>query len=287
MAELGSNTTRIFITMQDWQAGDFTAAKLDAVLRHANAHGIRLLISLFDGYRKYPAPGWDSWPSLGTEAANIEGAYLQAVIAPFAGDPRILAWDLYNEPDIVSNHEWMWSDHAGNRLNWLRRIAATVRAMDGNHPLTVGLALAAAIPVGGHEGVLSIVDFASFHYYSRNYPGRSVAAVLREVHGWTNRPILIEEAGQATAGDAVSSDEAARAFYANTLPASAQAAGLLGWTLHDFPQHGGGSEGYYGLYRADDTAKLAATAFRDSLRVAPFASISLPAPAAPANDDCE
>ena len=281
MADLGSNTARVFVTLGDWQQGDYSAAKMDTVLRIADTQGMRLLVTLFDGYRKYPAPGWDAWPGADDLAANDERAYLKAVVAPFAGDPRILGWDLSNEPDVVSEREWLWLDHASNRLDWLTRIAAQVRALDGNHPLTVGLALAAAVPVA--EGRLTrLVDFISFHYYSRNYPGRSLRDVLLELRSWTDKPLLVEEAGQSSAGEGAGSEEAERAFYANTLPDAAEGVGLLGWTLHDFPNHAANSEGHYGLYRSDDTAKPAITTFRDSLSVAPFAPMSLDAPPPPA-----
>ena len=83
----------------------------------ASKHGIRPIFVLFDSC-------WDPYPKLGPQHPPIPGvhnsgwvqspgaqalgdpsqyprlkAYVVGVVGAFAKDPRVLAWDLWNEPD--------------------------------------------------------------------------------------------------------------------------------------------------------------------------------------------
>jgi hypothetical protein len=115
---LGMNTMRVFLHDLLWQqdAAGFQK-RLDQFLTMAAKHHIRPVLVLFDSC-------WDPYPRLGLQHPPIPGvhnsgwvqspgaaaladpqqyprlkAYVEGVVGAYARDPRILAWDLWNEPD--------------------------------------------------------------------------------------------------------------------------------------------------------------------------------------------
>lgn len=268
---LGANTLRVFVQADAFGGAAEGWGKQDGFVRFvemAKARGLRLVVGLFDGYRKWPTEGWDDWPAFGSAEDGKNKAYIGAVVGRWKDEPAILAWDLYNEPDFVGDKEFRWEEHRRNRVGWLARMASEVRRIDRNHLLTIGVALAESnfLPGLGGTTVADLVDFLSVHYYTRNYPGKSLYDVLNETQAITNKPIVIEEIGQATlpGGVDASGDDAAQAEFLRKAIEDAHAArvsGLLVWTLYDFPTHGNGSEGHYGVIRANDTRKPSAEVF--------------------------
>ena len=115
---IGMNTMRVFLHDQLWeQDAEGFRKRLDQFLGLAARHGIKPLLVFFDSC-------WDPNPKLGPQHPPIPGvhnsgwvqspgragladatnypklkAYVQGVIHAFANDPRILGWDLWNEPD--------------------------------------------------------------------------------------------------------------------------------------------------------------------------------------------
>jgi Cellulase (glycosyl hydrolase family 5) len=119
MAEgIGMNTMRVFLQDQLWeQDPEGFKKRLDAFLAIASRHGIRPILVLFDSC-------WDPQPKLGPQHPPIPGvhnsgwvqspgakglsdpayepkleAYVKGVVGAFANDKRVLAWDVWNEPD--------------------------------------------------------------------------------------------------------------------------------------------------------------------------------------------
>jgi len=115
---LGMNTMRVFLHNLLWEqdAAGFQQ-RIDRFLAIAQKHHIRPVFVLFDSC-------WDPYPKLGPQHPPIPGvhnsgwvqapgrailadpkqyprlkAYVQGVVGAFANDPRILAWDIWNEPD--------------------------------------------------------------------------------------------------------------------------------------------------------------------------------------------
>jgi hypothetical protein len=268
---LGANTLRVFIQADAFGGSAEAWAKQDGFARFvemAKARNFYLVVGLFDGYRKWPAEGWDDWPAYGTAEDARNKAYISAVVNRWKDEPSILAWDLYNEPDFVGDKEFQWKEHRLNRLGWLARMATEVRRVDHNHLLTIGVALADSnfLPGPGGTTVADLADFISVHYYIRNYHGRSLYDVLKETQQLTGKPIVVEEIGQATlpGGIDMSADDTTQAIFLRTAIDDTHAAGISGmlvWTLYDFPTHANGAEGHYGLIRVDDTKKPAADVF--------------------------
>jgi len=119
MAEsIGMNTIRVFLQDQLWkQDPQGFKARLDTFLSIAARHHIRPILVLFDSC-------WETNPKLGPQHPPIPGihnsgwvqspgkqrlldktvepeltAYVEGVVGAFAEDQRVLAWDIWNEPD--------------------------------------------------------------------------------------------------------------------------------------------------------------------------------------------
>lgn len=115
---IGMNTMRVFLQDQLWLSDTRGFHdRLDQFLTIAHKHGIRPVLVLFDSC-------WEPNPHLGPQHPPIPGVhnsgwvqspgkerllnpavepelkqYVTGVISAFASDPRVLAWDLWNEPD--------------------------------------------------------------------------------------------------------------------------------------------------------------------------------------------
>jgi len=118
---LGMNTMRVYLHDLLWQQDpEGFRARLDEFLGIAAKHRIRPIFVLFDsvwdpdpqlGRQRAPKPGvhnsgWVQSPSRKTlqdpsEHPRLE-AYVRGVVGAFAKDERVLAWDIWNEPDNVN-----------------------------------------------------------------------------------------------------------------------------------------------------------------------------------------
>ncbi|MEO5951841.1 MAG: cellulase family glycosylhydrolase, partial [Chloroflexia bacterium] len=237
---LGANTLRVFVQADAFGGSAAGWSQQDGFARFvemATARDLKLIVGLFDGYRKWPTAGWDDWPTFGSSEDAQNKAYVSAVVGRWKDEPSILAWDLYNEPDFVGDKEFRWEEHRLNRLGWLARMATEVRRNDRNHLLTIGVALAESNFLHGPGGatVADLVDFISVHYYTRNYPGKNLYDVLKESRQKTCKPIVIEEIGQATlpGGVDMSADDTTQANFLRAAIEDVKASnvsGLLVWT---------------------------------------------------------
>ncbi len=117
-ASLGMNAVRVYLHDLLW-AEDSTGfmARIEAFLGCAESHNIRTMLVLFDSC-------WHPEPVLGTQPVPVVGvhnsgwvqspgmpvladisqhhrleAYVKGVVGPLARDARVLAWDIWNEPD--------------------------------------------------------------------------------------------------------------------------------------------------------------------------------------------
>jgi hypothetical protein len=119
---IGMNTMRVFLQDQLWyQDPNGFKQRLNDFLTIAAKHHIRPIFVLFDSC-------WDPYPKLGpqhppipgvhnsgwVQSPGVEGltdpsyeprleAYVKGVVGAFANDNRVLAWDIWNEPDNHNN----------------------------------------------------------------------------------------------------------------------------------------------------------------------------------------
>jgi hypothetical protein len=117
-ADIGFNTMRVFLHDLVWKADpEAYLRRIDRFLDVANRHGIRVMFVFFDGvWNPFPVAGEQPNPtphvhnsqwvqSPGAEILSdlqrhdeLE-SYVKGVIERFRTDPRVVAWDLFNEPD--------------------------------------------------------------------------------------------------------------------------------------------------------------------------------------------
>jgi hypothetical protein len=122
---IGMNTLRVFLHDLLWrQDADGFKKRIDRFLQIAEKHKIKPMFVLFDscwdpfpqlGKQRAPKPGvhnsgWMQSPGAKaledpTQAARLE-AYVKGVVGAFAKDDRILAWDVWNEPDNLNTSSY-------------------------------------------------------------------------------------------------------------------------------------------------------------------------------------
>ena len=158
---IGMNTMRVFLHDLLWEqdALGFTK-RLDQFLGIAARHHIRPMFVLFDSV-------WDPMPKLGPQHPPIPGvhnsgwvqspgktaladskryprlkAYVQGVVGAFAKDERVLAWDLWNEPDNDNQTAYGKVELKDKKKfvdALLPQVFEWARAMDPIQPLTSGV----------------------------------------------------------------------------------------------------------------------------------------------------
>ncbi len=201
-AGLGFNSCRVFVQFLVWKhdpAG--LLDRLDRFLGIAAGHGLGTTLVLFDdcafgdppqtepfpGRQRDPIPGMilPSWtPSPGLKAVTDRGAwpdlerYIKDVVSRFANDPRVLMWDIYNEPG---------NSGMGNRsLPLVEATFAWARAARPTQPVTIA-AWGAPPEVTARQVELS--DVVTFHFYG-DAAGLRAQVAAHAAHG---RPVINTE----------------------------------------------------------------------------------------------
>lgn len=235
-------TMRIFLHDLLWQqdAQGF-AERLDNLLGIAAKHHIKPVLVLFDscwdpnpvlGPQHPPIPGvhnsgWVQSPGLALgDPAQVPRlkAYVTGIVGRFAGDNRILAWDVWNEPDNPGGGNYK---NLPNKVQLVEQMLPQVfewaRSVGPVQPLTSGVWRheswgdpAAWSPTERIQLIQS--DIISFHDYSWPEQFEERIVSLEKLH----RPILCTEYMARGAGSTID----------NSLPIAAQHhVGAINWGL--------------------------------------------------------
>jgi Cellulase (glycosyl hydrolase family 5) len=212
---LGLNTMRVFLHDLLWQQDPAGFQKrIDTFLSIAAKHRIKTLFVLFDscwdpdphlGKQRDPRPGvhnsgWMQSP--GAAALNDPAqlprleSYVKGVVGAFAGDPRVLGWDLWNEPDNINEGSYE-SQELRNKvervLALLPQVFAWAREAGATQPLTSALWTgnwSSPKKLKAMEKIqLEQSDVISFHNYDKPSEFKKRIAWLRRYH----RPVLCTE----------------------------------------------------------------------------------------------
>ncbi|MBV9622484.1 MAG: cellulase family glycosylhydrolase [Acidobacteria bacterium] len=211
---IGMNTMRVFLHDLLWQqdAAGFRT-RIDQFLTIASKHHIRPMFVLFDSC-------WDPEPKLGRQHPPIPGVhnsgwvqspgahalsdaaqyarlkdYVQGVIGAFANDSRVLAWDLWNEPNdgqgVYAKAE------AKNKIDYEKKLLPQVfewaRSAHASQPLTSGLwegdwsSIEKMSPIARIQ--LDQSDLISFHNYGWPEDFEQHVRWLEQYH----RPLICTE----------------------------------------------------------------------------------------------
>ncbi len=267
---LGANTVRIVIdyefSLQESKAaqprdnyfapvGQYVANIRD-FLDIAGRLDLKVIFTLFDSL---------DWSFYLPQNQWIAEEYLKELVPPFANDPRILCWDLQNEPDraiaLVGNSAV---------IPFFQRMANLVRQMSPKNLQTIGWIDRAR---GRYFPDLDYaLDFWCFHFYDT--PDR-LGDLIQGYKTKTGKPVLLEEFGLATGGpgpDGAHTDADQAAHY-NRILSTLEENGTCGsvfWILTDFPIGLAGNppspddspENHYGVFRTDYSGKPVADEIR-------------------------
>jgi hypothetical protein len=188
--------------------------RMDAFLTIASKHNIRPMFVLFDSC-------WDPDPRLGEQhepRAGIHNSgwvqspgakalrdrrtyprlenYVKGVIGAFGNDPRVLAWDLWNEPENRNGGDYR-KHEPKNKVALIAALLPKVfewaRAMNPSQPLTCGLWTGNWATAEGMTKIQRIAtdssDVISFHSYEDAARFETRVVSLQRFH----RPLLCTE----------------------------------------------------------------------------------------------
>jgi hypothetical protein len=212
---LGFNSMRVFLHDLLWlHDADGLLDRMDRYLALADQHGIRTLFVFFDScWNPYPQWGpqpeprprthnalWMQSPGVPVLQDPARQAhlkpYVQGVLKRFADDPRVLAWDLWNEPDNFDGGVRTTPPEPRDKPDLVRPLLeaafAWAREVHPSQPLT-----SAVWRDPGNLDELDATkriqlansDVISFHCYSRTSRFEAVIRSLQRL----GRPLLCTE----------------------------------------------------------------------------------------------
>ena len=192
-ASVGMNAVRIYLHDLIWAADPAGfEERIDCVLEVASRHGIRAMLVFFDscwhpepelGQQRIPLTGihnsgWVQSPGMPALADPAQHPrlqrYVESVVARFAHDNRIIAWDIWNEPDngaLVSlcDHQIL-TEKAELVRPLLVEAFGWARRQNPSQPLTSGVWLgdwSASHHLSALQNAqLELSDIITFHNYS-------------------------------------------------------------------------------------------------------------------------
>jgi hypothetical protein len=216
---IGMNTMRVFLHDRAWREDpEGFYSRVDKYLEIANRHGIKTLFVIFDGvWNPYPKPGkqldpipgrhnsgWVQSPGreyLEDPAKQDElKPYVVGLLTRYRSDRRVLAWDLFNEPDNPNRQaygqdgnktELPESKKAQCALQLLRKTFLWAREVNPSQPLTVGVWIGDYLnhPTEVQQLCLEESDVISFHCYDAPLEMQKRIEGLKKLE----RPLLCTE----------------------------------------------------------------------------------------------
>jgi hypothetical protein len=242
---LGFNVLRVYLHDLAFSADPFgMLERVDRFLGVAAAHSLGVVPVIFDSvWHPFPEAGRQSEPRPGVHNAgwlqspgipvlreasrfcSLEG-YVHALFERFGQDPRIVFWDLWNEPDNA-NPQAYGPDDLGNRKSEMVRpllevVFAWARARQPFQPLTTGV----WTDLWDRQSLnplqllqLDHSDIVTFHCYDDREAMAGRIANLRPL----GRPIVCTEYMARPMGST----------FASILPLLAhEGVGAISWGLH-------------------------------------------------------
>ncbi|KAF2689719.1 glycoside hydrolase family 5 protein [Lentithecium fluviatile CBS 122367] len=245
--------------------------RLDAVVKAAEKHGIKLIINFVNNWTDYGGmaayfsacgvsnnAGWYQ----STKCQTMYQAYIKAVISRYRTSAAVFAWELANEPRCNGCATSVLT-------NWIRKTSDYIRSLDSDHMITAGdegfgLAGDTSYPYGYTEGfdwatnlALPNISFGTFHLYVESWGvgsnktfGQSWVAAHAAICKKLTKPCLFEEYGVTNAAEHCPVESAWQS--ASLALKDSGMAGDLFWQLGDTIQstgqltHNDGHTIYYG-----------------------------------------
>lgn len=212
---IGMNAVRVFLHEIPWNKDPGACAKrMNTFLHIADKHKIKVIFVLFDSvWSPFPEPGIQrdvragvhnsGWVQDPGAAALVDEEhwtkycqYVEDVIQQFITDKRVLAWDVWNEPDNMNDGSYRAAEPK-NKADLVARMLPKVfkyaRAALPSQPLTSGLwhgDWSSPDKLSPVEKVqLEESDIVTFHNYDSPAEFEKHVQWLQQYH----RPILCTE----------------------------------------------------------------------------------------------
>ena len=213
--QLGMNTMRVYLHDLLWRQ-DSTGflRRMDEFLVIANRHGIRPIFVLFDavwdpfpktGKQREPYPflhnsAWVQSPGVviltDTLRHDSLRPYVQGVVRRFARDRRVLAWDIFNEPDNINRSAYFVYEPRNKEayaLPLMRKAFGWARAVGVTQPLTAApwkgdfADTTRMLPIS--KWMFENSDVISIHSYDSLPRTQALIAAVRRY----DRPVIVSE----------------------------------------------------------------------------------------------
>lgn len=217
-----ANCIRLWIEFTAWMADPekVTERFLDAV-KAIDELGMKTMPVLFNRWHDVK---WD-YGGLYIEDLKRDWGpkleYVRALVKPLAADPRVLIWDLCNEPNATSLNE----DWAKCEFEFLKQVAATVREAGAQQPITMGTMFDANIDV-----FAPLCDVLCGHPYAPTADQlKHLIESLRAVSKKHGKVMLVNECIPGCLDDGRRAEVAK--FYTRML--SEAGFGWMGWALRE------------------------------------------------------
>jgi len=213
--DLGMNTMRVFLHDLVWQENPAAfRQRIDQFLQISSRHHIKPIFVLFDSC-------WDPNPKLGPQHPPVPGIhnsgwmqspgaaaledpgqqerlqqYIKGVIAAFAKDDRVLAWDVWNEPSNTNQGSYSKQEPPNKQAlveALLPKVFVWAREADPSQPLTSGVwdidFETQKPPTRIQQIQLDNSDVVTFHNYSWPEVFEREVLFLQKLH----RPVICTE----------------------------------------------------------------------------------------------
>ena len=218
-AELGMKMHRVYLHNLLWDQDSLGFInRINAYLETADKYQIKTMLVLLDdvwhpvpklGKQPDPTPfvhnsGWVQAPGaaiLGDSLGHDElKNYIKGVVSHFAEDKRVVAWDLYNEPDNVANQpgyaELELKDKYTYTFALLKKVVRWAQEVNPSQPLTIGIWKGDHCLWGNPQALRPLErfmiensDVISFHSYDNLQVTLEKVEELKKY----NRPIICTE----------------------------------------------------------------------------------------------
>jgi hypothetical protein len=199
------NTVRLWLSHDAFvRNADQMIDNFRSVLPLAEKHGVRWIVTLFNGWHSIPdfggiSPEQINW--FGTHAFELYRTYVDRVVGPCVNDDRVLLWDLCNEPFNSAPS----GDAEARVYNWLSQLYDECKALGAKAPICVG-----TVPLlDAIKRIEPISDVLTFHpYLALNAFVPSVAEFEQFLDGVVafaasvGKPLVATETGWGSLDDA-------------------------------------------------------------------------------------
>jgi endo-1,4-beta-mannosidase len=244
---LGLNSVRVWLDSRPYERNPaLMLRRLEHFLDLCAQHDLTAMLVLFDACGVEPDvlkekgesfdPHWRRWTAnpgydyLTQEHWDRLERYVKDIVTAHLEDPRVLAWDVMNEPWVGGRAE---NEEQRIRIQaFVQHFCTLVRNLCPATSITVGVVF-----LDRAEWVEDLVDVISFHCYQPN-PAKW-KPILERAHRYAQlkrKPILLTEWGYPTyktevASGRVITDEEQLRYYEKVLPLLMEA--NIGWYLFD------------------------------------------------------